>query len=70
MTNTIHDRLLWLRDGSADEIAVTPAMRAAGREELERHYLGDGVYDVADGNIVKIYRLMRKREALGACGCR
>ena len=40
------------------EIEITPAMLAAGAEELARGYLGDNVYDLGEGRLENIYRAM------------
>jgi hypothetical protein len=41
-----------------DEIEVTEAMTDAASEVLAEHYMGDGMYDVRDEIMAKVYRAM------------
>jgi hypothetical protein len=50
------------------EIEVTPEMIEAANTELEKHYLGDAVFDLSDDIIVRIYRVMRTQHVQSARG--
>ena len=50
------------RIANADEVEITDEMIAAANEEIERHYLGDGLYDLTPPTLEAVYRAMRGAE--------
>jgi hypothetical protein len=42
----------------APEIQITPSMVEAGEDVLERHYLGEGVYDLTAATLTEVFRAM------------